>query len=438
MTMSKARKTHLAGFAAVVLAAGSAWVACRAPATSSPAAARASAKAAARYHCPMHPTFVAERPGACPICGMTLTPLAEDSPDAGTGERGAPEGVPADRASLELTPRRRKLLGLQSEPVVSAELQRTIRTVGRVTTDERRVHHIHTKVEAYVESLDVDFVGRFVKRGEVLASLYSPELLATQQEYLLAVRAQRQLAGSGVESVRQGASDLLAAARQRLLLWDIRPADIERLERGGEPRRTLELYAPASGYVTAKMAVAGMRVTPADTLFDIANLSRVWVMADVYESDLPGIQPGIRAELSLAYLPGRSWSGTVEYIAPTVDEATRTIKARVEVANPDGALKPGMFGDVRLEVGLGRGLVAPESALLVSGTRTLAFVDRDGRVEPRELTVGARVSGGVQVLRGLSEGERVVISASFLLDSESSLKAALAALGPPAGAAPAR
>jgi Cu(I)/Ag(I) efflux system membrane fusion protein len=277
----------------------------------------------------------------------------------------------------------------------------------------------------------VDYTGKFVRKGEPLASLYSPELVATQQEYLLASRAQKQLGSSSIPSVARGGVNLLEAARQRLLLLDIHPADIARLESTGEVRRTLDLYSPVSGYVTEKMATHGMRVTSVDTLFDIADLSHLWVLADVYESDLPAVRVGMPAELDLSYLPGRSWRGSVTYIAPVVEEKTRTIKVRVEVDNADGALKPEMFADVALKTALGQGLVAPESALLDTGERTLVFVDHaDGRLEPREVHAGAKVAEGVQVLDGLSEGERVVTAASFLLDSESSLKAALAAISP--------
>src|SRR4029079_1627820 len=176
-----------------------------------------------------------------------------------------------------------------TEAVRQTELARTIRTVGRVAPDERRLHHIHTKFEAYVEELHVDYVGKFVQKGEPLASLFSPELIATQEEYLLAARAKKQLSGSALPSVARGGIDLLDAARRRLQLWDIRPADIERLETTGEARRTLDLYSPVSGYVTQKMAVHGMRVTPVDTLFDIADLSHLWVFADVYEADLAAV-----------------------------------------------------------------------------------------------------------------------------------------------------
>ena len=402
-------------------------------------ASTSATEAKTLYHCPMHPTYVSDKPGDCPICGMKLVPMASPAAPASPVSGGEIEfDTVAGRAVVSLSPERLRVLGVRSEPVRAVALEREIRTVGRVTADERRLHHIHTKYEAYIEHLHVDYTGKFVRKGQALASLYSPELVATQQEYLLASRARKQLSSSSIPSVARGGADMLEAARRRLLLWDIRPADIERLERTGEVQRTLDLYSPVSGYVTAKMAQHGMRVTPADTLFDIADLSHLWVMADVYESDLPAVTIGMAAELRLSYLPGRTWRGGVTYIAPTVEEKTRTIKVRVEVANADGALKPEMFADVVLKTALGRGLVAPESALLKTGERTIVFVDRgDGLLEPREVQAGAKVAEGVQVLRGLAEGERVVTAANFLLDSESSLKAALAGMSPaPAAADP--
>jgi Cu(I)/Ag(I) efflux system membrane fusion protein len=393
-----------------------------------------SAAAHRQYRCPMHPGYVSDRPGECPICGMTLVPFeaAPATPSA---------TAVADRAVVNLTPERRRLLGVRTEPVRRVSLERTIRTVGRVVPDERRLHHVHTKFEAYVEDLYVDYTGKFVKRGQPLASLYSPELLATQQEYLLAWRAGRLGAARGLPGVALGGAALLEAARQRLLLWDIRPQDIARLEETGQVKRTLDLYSDVSGYVVQKMAVHGMRVTPADALFDVADLSRLWVLADVYEADLPSVRVGMTAELGVPYVPGRTWRGAVTYVALAVEEKTRTIKVRVEVDNQDGELKPEMFADVVLKTGLGEGLVAPESALLRSGPRTLVFVDRgDGTLEPRQVLAGSRTPEGVQVLEGLAEGDQVVTSANFLLDSESSLQAALGAISPPppVGPVPAR
>jgi Cu(I)/Ag(I) efflux system membrane fusion protein len=441
----------------------------------SPAAKRADA-AQARYHCPMHPHYTSDKPGKCPICGMDLVPIeaARAEPaDAGgrkvayyrspmdpaihsavpakdsmgmdftpvyEDEAGHGSGV-SGRAVVTLPAERRQQLGVRSELVRRAPLLREIRTVGRVAVDERRIHHVHTKFEGYVEHLYVDFIGKQVRKGDHLASIYSPELFATQQEYLLALRAQKRLADAGLPSVAQGSLDMLAAARQRLLLWDIRPEDIAQIERTGEARRTLDLHAEMSGYVIAKTALHGMRVTPMDELFAIADFSRLWVLADVYESDLPLVKLGISAELTLPYLPGRRWSGPVTFIDPIMEEKTRTVKVRVEVDNQGQHLKPDMFADVVLRADLGEGLLVSDSAVLDSGDRKLVFLDRgEGRYEPRVVVLGARIGDSFQVIEGLVEGDRVVTAANFLLDSESSLKAAISAMSPsaaPASAAPA-
>lgn len=376
------------------------------------------------YRSPMDPSIRSDKP-AKDSMGMDFIPVYEDE------LQGSASTVPG-RAVVTLSPERRQLLGVRSEDVKRVRLERTIRTVGRVAPDERRLHHIHTKFEGYVEHLHVDFTGKFVRKGDSLLSLYSPELVATQQEYLLAYRAQERLKASGLPSVSQGGADLLEAARQRLLFWDIRPEDIDALEKNGQVTRTLDLYSDISGYVVAKMALHGMRVTPADTLFDIADLSQLWVLADVYESDLPSVRIGMLAELQVPYRPGRTWRGPVTYINPSVEEKTRTIKVRIEVSNDGVDLKPEMFADVFLKSDLGMGVVVPESAVINTGDRQLVFLDRqDGRLEPREVKLGAKVGNGFHVLQGLSEGERVVTSANFLLDSESSLKAALGAMATP-------
>lgn len=376
------------------------------------------------YRNPMDPSIRSEVP-AKDSMGMDFIPVYED--------QSAPGPSVAGRASLTLSPERRRLMGVRSTPVTRASLTREIRTVGRVAVDERLLQHVHVKYEGYVEHLYVDFTGKFVAKGEPLLSIYSPDLVATQQEYLLAWRAQGELARSGSPSVALGGRGLLEAARQRLLFWDIRPVDIERLETSGEVLRALDIHAEHGGYVVQKAAFHGMRVTPADTLYDIADLSRLWVLADVYESDLASVRLGMGAGLTVPYLPGRRWNGSVTYIAPTVEERTRTIKVRIEVDNTGGELKPDMFADVFLRTDSGEGLLVPEGAVIEAGDRRLVFIDHeDGRLEPREVQVGLKAAAGVQVLSGVSEGERVVTSANFLLDSESSLKAALSALASPA------
>ena len=426
------------------------------------------AKAAARYHCPMHPTYTSDKPGDCPICGMKLVPIEEgggDTPAANRGERrvafyrspmdpsvhsdkpakdemgmdfvpvyqdelqGASSGV-SGRAVVTIPPERRQVLGVRSEEVEKIRLAHRIRTVGRVAVDERRLRHVHTKYDGYVEHLYVDYTGKLVRRGERLLSIYSPELVATQQEYLLAHRGQARLAQSAVRSAAQGSVDLHEAARQRLLLWDIRPADIAKLEKAGQVTRTLDVYADIGGYVVQKMAFQGMRVTPADALYDIADLSHLWVLADVYEYNLQSLTLGTEGHIEVASIPGRHWQGAVTYIAPTVEERTRTIKVRLEVDNQGGELKPDMYADVFLHVDMGEGLVVPDGAVINAGDRRLVFLDRgEGRFEPREVKLGIKVNGsGLQVISGLAEGDRVVTSANFLLDSESSLKAALSGM----------
>jgi membrane fusion protein, copper/silver efflux system len=414
--------------AILVAIAGMATLACQRKSESP--AARAETKDAAAgkrtilfYRSPMDPSVRSDRPTKDSM-GMDYLPVYADEVESGQSVHG--------RAAVLLSPEKRKLLGIRTEVVTRTRLLRKIRTVGRVAVDERRLHHVHTKYEGYVEHLHVDFTGKLVKNGEPLLSIYSPELVATEQEYLLAYQAQKRFAAGGIEMVARGGTDLLEAARQRLLFWDIRPEDIATLERTGQVMKTLDLYSDTSGYVVQKMAFHGMRVTPVDALFDIADLSELWILADVYESDLTSVRLGMDAEVVVPYLPGKRWKGPVTYIAPTVEEKTRTITVRIEVSNRGGELKPDMFADVFLESDLGFGLVVPDSAVINAGDRQIVFVDpSDGRLEPREVELGAKAGGSFQVLSGLAEGDRVVTSANFLLDSESSLKAALGAMAPP-------
>jgi multidrug efflux pump subunit AcrA (membrane-fusion protein) len=427
----------------------------------------ATAVAAKKYQCPMHPQIIRDKPGECPICGMKLVPIereahaqapapaerkilyfrspmnpSETSPtprkdsmgmdfvpvyaNEAEGTAGSPEGL----APVTIDAAKRQLLGLKTVAVQRAPFETSIRTTGRVAADERRVHHVHTRFEAFVEHVTADFTGKYVSKGEALAYLYSPELYATQQEYLLALRASQSLGTSGVSSVAQGGQDLLSAARQRLLLWEITPADIERIEKNGQPIRALPVYAPISGYVTARTAYHGMKVMPADTLFDILDLSHVWVLADVYEYELPRLSVGQRATMTLSYWPGRVWNGTVTYVYPAVDEKTRTVKVRVELDNPKEELKPEMFADVTIHGSAREVLQVPDDAILESGTRNIVFVSQgEGKLMPREVSVGDHGAGVVEIRDGLKEGDVVVLGANFLVDSESRLKAAIGAMG---------
>lgn len=382
---------------------------------------------------PMHPAYKSDKPGTAPDCGMDLVPVYEDAPTA------APQGKPvAGYSTISLTPERQQAIGIELGKVEIRDLTKTIRAVGRVSFDETLLHQVHAKFEGYVEDLYVDYTGKPVRKGQPLLSIYSPDLLATQQEYLLAFRARQQFRGSSNADLSRGGTDLYESARQRLLLWDISPAELDRLEKTGRPRKALTLHSPVSGFVMVKNAVRGARVMPSDSLFEIAGLHRVWVLADVYESEAPFVAVGQNARMSLSYLPGRTWTGKVTFIAPVLDEATRTVKVRIEFANPDGVLKPEMYSEVLLERPLGRVVAVPESSVLSTGTRSIVFVAKGGgQFEPREVKPGAKIDSYYQVLEGLAAGEEVVTQANFLVDSESRLKAALTEMAPAADKTPA-
>ncbi len=353
------------------------------------------------WTCPMHLQYVLDHFGTCPICGMDLVPQKS------LEKTSSP--------SLQLDSGQQKLLGLRLVNVQRAPFGEAIRTTGRIAYDETLVHHIHTKYEAYVEHLFANYVGKAVKKGEPLVSLYSPELYSAEQEYLIAQKA-------SVATVHGGVN-LLESAREKLLLWNLSPQDIAALERSGRASRTFNLYAPTAGYVIAKTAVHGMRIKPEDSLFDIVDLSRMWVLADVYEYELPRIQTGQSATITLPYWPDRKWQGKTSFIFPSVDPKTRTVRVRIEVDNPHGDLKADMFADVELQVASRQALVLPDDAVIETGRRKLVFVRQaDGKLAQREVVTGERSGHLFEVKSGIQEGEQVAQGASFLLDSEARLQ----------------
>jgi membrane fusion protein, copper/silver efflux system len=380
---------------------------------------------------PMTPGFRSDKPGKSPFMEMDLVPVYDDSAAAGSEGSKDVKGY----TSIHLGSDRQQLIGVQIGKVEKRKLSKTIRAVGLIAVDETALHHIHAKFEGYVERLFVDYTGKPVRKGQPLVSIYSPDLLATQQEYLLAYRAWRQFSQSSNPDLARSGKDLYDSARQRLLLWDIRPADIERLEKTGAPVKALTLYSPIDGTVMAKNAVQGNRVMPGDSLFEIAGLQRVWALADVYEYEIPLVHVGQTAVVTLSYLPGREWRGRVTFISPVVDEKTRTVKVRVELDNRDMTLKPDMFAQVQIEQSAGDVVAVPVDAVLSTGSRTIVFLPREGgRFEPREVKLGNRVDGYYQVVSGLAEGDPVVTQANFLIDSESRLKAALSDMAAPKSA----
>jgi len=366
---------------------------------------------------PMHPAYKSDKPGTAPDCGMDLVPVYEG--DAGqAGSQSKVKGY----SNVRLTTERQQLIGVQTGVAETRSIGRTVRTVGRIAVDETRLHTVTTKFDGYIEKLYVNYTGKEVSRGQPLFSVYSPELLATQQEYLLALRAAKQ------------SPLLLESSRRRLQLWDISASDIRELERTGATRKSLTIASPASGYVLTKNAVEGARITAGEPMFEIAALDRVWVMADVYESELAFVRLGALATVTLSYQPGRTFTGKVAFITPTVDPMTRTAKVRIEVDNRDASLKPEMFAEVVIQEPAPAVTVVPESAVLATGTRSVLFVVKnDGTFEPREVETGVKSEHFIEIRRGVEPGEKVATQANFLIDSESRLKAALAQMSGPGG-----
>ncbi|WP_373045747.1 efflux RND transporter periplasmic adaptor subunit [Vulgatibacter sp.] len=396
----------------------------------------APAKAAggpAIYSCPMHPEIVKEGPGKCPKCGMYLERQEGAEPTAGSGKG---EVVPAVAAAGEapvekkgvpgLVPvtipaERLARIGVRTAKVERGSLEGQVRTVGVVAADERKRNVVQTRYAGWIEELLVEETGARVKKGQPLAKIYSPELYQAQVEYLNAL---------------QWGGDLVRPAQQRLELLGIAAADLQAIRKAGKPQRSLTLRAPANGHVLHKGAVAGSYVSPGTILFEVADLSKVWVLADVYEQDLARVKVGSSASFASSALPGDRFVGKVTFVYPTVDPATRTMKVRLEIANAEIDLRPGMFGDVRVDAAGRDGLVVPRDAVIESGDHVYTLVARGGgRFEPREVHIRGR-SGDHLLVHGLEAGEEVVTSAGFFIDSESRLRAALSGMagGSEAGA----
>jgi len=332
--------------------------------------------------------------------------------------------------TVQISPERQQLIGVRIGTVEKRLLQKVIRTNGRVEFDEKRLTTISPKIGGWIEDLYVDFTGAPVKKGAPLLTLYSPELVSTQEEYLAALRARQELAASPYPEVAASGNALVESARRRLRLWDISEEQIRELEQTGQVRKSLTLYSPYSGIVLEKMAFKGMRVEPGMALYKLADLTVVWLIADIYEYELPLIRLGQQASINLSYLPGEAFTGKAVFIYPYLDAQTRTARVRFEFANPRGTLKPEMYAGVEITIRLGDKVAVPEGAIIDTGIRKVAIVEKGaGYFEPRDVKLGTKAGDYYEVLDGLKVGERVVTSANFLIDSESKLKEAIGGAG---------
>lgn len=376
-------------------------------------------KKIAYYKDPMHPWYTSDKPGVAPDCGMDLVPVYEGEGDI--------KGIKIDPVTVQN-------IGVKTETAEKKKLSRTIRTTGMVDYDETKVYTVNTKIMGWVETLYVDYTGKYVSKGQPLMEIYSPELVSTQEEYLQANRYRKKMAGSSSVEAQKGADDLVQSAKRRLQYWDISDKEIKDLEDRGTPKKTMTIYSPVSGIVIDKMVLKGQNIMAGMELYKIADLSTVWIQAEVYQYELPWIKLGESADIELSYLPGKTYKGQITYIYPYLGMESKTVKVRIEVKNtPTIDFKQGMFANVNINSPISVESVAvPDQAIIHTGKRDVVIISiGNGYFEPRDVKLGVTADGYVQILDGIHEGEQIVTSSQFLIDSESNLRAALNAMRQP-------
>ena len=371
------------------------------------------------WYDPMHPAYKSDKPGTAPDCGMTLVPKYANDDSLAKMPMG----------TVTISPEKQVLAGVRTALVGRKPLVREIRTTAQIVADETKIAHVHVKVSGYIDQVYVNFVGQLVKKGQPLFTLYSPDLVSTQEEYLIAKRGNVTLGSAPFQEIAEGSQSLLQSARQRLKLWEISDEQIKELDETGKVSKELTFYSPITGFVTDRKVFPQTSVTSDMELYTVTDLSTVWADADIYEYEVPFVHLGQRVTLTLTYYPGKTYTGNISYIYPTVDPQTRTVKVRIQLPNPGFDLKPQMFADATLQVDYGVHVVIPNEAVLDAGTEKRVFVLHPGGVfEPRKVVLGPVFDGNAAVLSGLKAGETVVVSGNFLIDSESNLKTAISGM----------
>jgi RND family efflux transporter MFP subunit len=407
-------------------------------ATAKPAAQAADDKTAhikaGQFYCPMHTEVVQDTPGKCPKCGMNLVEKqAAPAGHEGHATSTTAAAVPG-RISISLSADKRQMIGLALSTVEKRHLTNTVRTTAVVQHDESRYARITPRFGGWVRKLDVNFTGAPVEKDQALFTVYSPELFSTENDYLIAWRGLQQLQADVPAEQRSAATNLLASARRRLELWEIGEDEICALEQRGTASDEMPFRSPIAGHVLAKTAVEGKAFMAGESLYEVADLSHLWLDAWVFESDLPLMKPGLQAAITFPYLGNKTFTAPVTFLYPHIDPQTRRGRVRLELQNPEHLLRPDMWASVAIQIPLGEKVLIPASAVIDTGQRFVAFVDgEDAHLQPRELKVGFKTDDYYEVLDGVKEGEKVVTRALFLVDSESQLKAAMAGMGEAGG-----
>jgi Cu(I)/Ag(I) efflux system membrane fusion protein len=387
------------------------------------AAAGKGGEAKVQYTCPMHPFILKDKPGTCPICAMELIKKVD-----GAAAGGAPQ-TPEQKQQAEmlghvsLSPTQRVMANVATVAAKQSPLNKEINAVGIVQFDQSRQAKVTAWIAGRIDQLHVKTVGSLVSKDAPLAEVYSPELLSTQQEYLLAIKSRDQLKNSTMPAISQNGEGLVASAKQRLMLFGVKESQIIELEKAGKPNIRLPIYTPLAGIVIEKMVQQGQYVNTGEVLFSVADLSTVWVEVEVYENEVANIHLGQQVDIRSQSFPGRSFTGRIAYIYPFLDPKTRTVKARVEMPNPGMKLKPDMFVNAIIKVPLGTAIVVPVTAVMDTGKRRVVWIETSpGMFEPRDVQVGQQTDDRVQILSGIKSGDKVAVSGGYLIDSESQLK----------------
>ena len=375
------------------------------------------------FTCSMHPFIIKDKPGTCPICGMELIRKIDSAPADGAAQTPEQKQQAEMLGHVSMSANQRIMANVATVAAKQSTLSKEISAVGIVQFDQSRQAKVTAWIAGRIDKLHVDKVGDIVSKDKPVAEIYSPDLVATQQEYLLAVKSRDQLKNSPIPSISQNGEGLVASAKQRLMLYGVKESQIAELEKAGKPIIRLPIYTPLSGIVIEKMIQQGQYVNTGDVLFNIADLSKVWVEIDVFENEVPYVRVGQQVEIRSATEHGAAFNGRISFVYPFHDPKTHTVKARVEMTNPKNMLKPDMFVNAIIKIPLVKGIVIPVTAVVDTGRRQVVWVEASpGMFEPREVQAGERVDDKVQILSGITAGDKVAVSGSYLIDSESQLK----------------